>query len=353
MAYALNLRADDYQPPKVPTAAERRALHLSLYVALIATVPLLLVIAAFAVVAPPLKGFWSPFESSAFGHWLADLGWWLPAFGLGWVVIFPVLLMPVRKWRVVVVAAMRLSWVLATWILCSTCLVLAVSWVGEVAPVAIVIAVVVVVLVFAVISVRLIPAASWRGLALWGVPLLLGGLTFFFGDALLGEYLAQFDLRPTDVTTSGADRWFSGIHYTGIALAGGFAALAFWGLFRRLGILRSSVLAWFQWAMLVGLAILYLLMSAQIALVVARNAAKIENGAPGSWPGVAPTWVCWRPESEEGVPFVGAQLPPRDVTVLWLGAADGRYALWSEQSGGVRVPDDVTLMTMSGPGPCR
>ena len=93
-----------------------------------------------------------------------------------------------------------------------------------------------------------------------------------------------------------------------------------------------------------------------LAAGVAWNqAGAASDQLPGRWGGIEPAWVCWSPAgggSTAVVPFVGRGLPPTEYAVVWLGGADGQYALWSPELGGVRISDQVQLRRRNTPGRC-
>jgi hypothetical protein len=52
------------------------------------------------------------------------------------------------------------------------------------------------------------------------------------------------------------------------------------------------------------------------------------------------------------MPFAGRAAPPTSTAVVWLGGSAGRFALWSPDTGGVTVPDQVQLRVRDTAGPC-
>jgi hypothetical protein len=68
---------------------------------------------------------------------------------------------------------------------------------------------------------------------------------------------------------------------------------------------------------------------------------------------MTPVWVCWSAPPGGYVPYTGAQLPPSGTTVAWLGGAPGHFALWSADTGGATVSDQVQLRLQPTPGPCH
>jgi hypothetical protein len=63
--------------------------------------------------------------------------------------------------------------------------------------------------------------------------------------------------------------------------------------------------------------------------------------------------VCWSPvPAGAEPPFAGQALPPTRSAVVWLGGSPGRVALWSAQTGGATLTDQVQLRLRATPGPC-
>ena len=215
-----------------------------------------------------------------------------------------------------------------------------------------------------------------------GAPVALALVAAPVGDLLDGVYLDRLGLRPTDVAVSFAQRWWSGAFFGVTALAGLVLAAVAWGWWRQLDAVgrRRTPAA----ALLALLGAVYAAALLALSAGVAWNqAGAAADRLPGRWGGIAPAWVCWSPAgagaagggaggggvggasagggsagggavdgSASAVPFAGKGLPPTEYAVVWLGGADGQYALWSPEFGGVRISDQVQLRLRDAPGRC-
>ncbi|HWN32919.1 MAG TPA: hypothetical protein VNP03_09245, partial [Pseudonocardia sp.] len=211
------------------------------------------------------------------------------------------------------------------------------------------------------VALRLLPSSRQVRAVAVGAPVALALVAAPVGDLLDGVYLDRLDLRPTDVAVSFAQRWWSGAFFGVTALAGLVLAAVAWGWWRQLDAVgrRRTPAA----ALLALLGTVYAAALLALAVGVAWNqAGAASDRLPGRWGGIAPAWVCWAPAGggpvagatagAAVVPFAGRGLPPTEYAVVWLGGADGQYALWSPDLGGVRISDQVQLRRRDAPGRC-
>ena len=211
------------------------------------------------------------------------------------------------------------------------------------------------------VALRLLPSSRQVRAVAVGAPVALALVAAPVGDLLDGVYLDRLDLRPTDVAVSFAQRWWSGAFFGVTALAGLVLAAVAWGWWRQLDAVgrRRTPAA----ALLALLGTVYAAALLALAVGVAWNqAGAASDRLPGRWGGIAPAWVCWAPAGggpvagatagAAAVPFAGRGLPPTEYAVVWLGGADGQYALWSPDLGGVRISDQVQLRRRDAPGRC-
>ncbi|HEY1969392.1 MAG TPA: hypothetical protein VGH89_15680, partial [Pseudonocardia sp.] len=329
-----SLPSDRARPPKVPEPGQRRRRAIVDLVAVLCVLPLLLM--AVPTVGP----------------WLDLRGWALLLAAAAVAVAVPVLVVQalIPRWPLLVGARARALGAAAGLLVL---LVLARLLISVPLPPTVVLVVAAgVVAVLTPVALRLLPLdrPALIGLAL--LPVLLALLATPVGDLLDGVYLERLGLRPTDVALSFAQRWLSGAYFGVIALAGVALAAALWGAFyqldavgRRRAVPPAPVLA------LLGLvyAVALLALSAGAA---GRQAGAGNDGLPGRWGGIAPVWVCWSAPPGGYVPYTGAERPPTGVTVAWLGGASGRFALWSGDTGGATVSDQVQLRIRPSAGPC-
>jgi hypothetical protein len=202
------------------------------------------------------------------------------------------------------------------------------------------------------VALRLLPSSRPVRAVAVGAPVALALVAAPVGDLLDGVYLDRLGLRPSDVAVSFAQRWCSGAFFGVTALAGLVLPAVAWGWWRQLDAVgrRRTPAA----ALLALLGAVYAAALLALSAGVAWNqAGAAADRLPGGWGGIAPAWVCWSPAGGgAAVPFAGKGLPPTEYAVVWLGGADGQYALWSPELGGVRISDQVQLRLRDVPGRC-
>jgi len=193
-----------------------------------------------------------------------------------------------------------------------------------------------------------------------GAPVALALVAAPVGDLLDGVYLDRLDLRPTDVAVSFAQRWWSGAFFGVTALAGLVLAAVAWGWWRQLdavGRRRTPAAALLACSARCTRPRCWPWPSAWRGTRRVRRpigcpaggAASHRPGCAGPRPGAA-RWLA-RPRVRQSCPSP-AGLPPTEYAVVWLGGADGQYALWSPDLGGVRISDQVQLRRRDAPGRC-
>ena len=219
-------------------------------------------------------------------------------------------------------------------------------------PVALMVTAAVLAAVLFPIALRLLPVTHTARLALAG---LVGSLVLVaapVGDLCNAVYLGRLGLRATDVTQTFAQRWWSGAFFGATTLAGVALAVTLWGVVYQLDAVgRRSAKPSTPLLAVCGLVYLAALL-AMAAAEAGNQAAAGADELPAGWGGIAPVWVCWSPPPGVMVPFAGRALPPSTASAVWLGSADARFALWSAQTGGATVSDQVQLRVRDTAGPC-
>ena len=193
-------------------------------------------------------------------------------------------------------------------------------------------------LVLGTVGLRSIGGERLRRGVGWGVPLVLTAGVPLAGDWMAGRYLTAFGLNSTDVRLGTADSVWSGLVVTAFLLFAVVVAVAFAGMVRGVGRVPAVVaLAVFA----VGFV--------PVSVLLAAGLAQERGAAVESWFGITPRPVCARAvDPGQALPYEGAT-PPLDRSVLLLGHAEGRFALWDpETREPSRVPSGAVSLANCG-----
>jgi hypothetical protein len=185
----------------------------------------------------------------------------------------------------------------------------------------------------------------WRAGIGWGVPLLAGGISVFAGDMMYALYLGQFGISRADVSVTYFHQWGLGASVTLLLLLGIYPGVAFWAVGRRfIGISGIGVV------MTCLVTLVYLLSVLVLVLVDLGQRAEIdENGLPAGLIGLEPRLACVVPVAGP-YSYVGQPVESTPGPVIYFGRADGRLAIWSEQSGGVLLDGQAVGLRFVQPG---
>lgn len=320
--------------PEVPAPGQRRGRALVDLLAGGCVLPLLL------MVVPTV------------GPWLDRRSWalWLAAAAI--CVVVPILLVQALSARWPVLAAVRGRALLGAAAMLALLLVARVLVAVPLPPIVLLVAAALVAVVLTPVALRLLPVTRPAALALAALVVAPAVLAAPIGDLLDGVYLAGFGLRATDVAQTFAQRWWSGAFFGAVGLAGVAVAATLWGVVYRLDAVGRRRPVPPAPLLAVG-GLVYL--AALLAMCAGEAGNQAGAGAgrlPGGWGGITPTWACWSPTGTGPVPFAGRALPPTTAAIVWLGGADGRFALWSPDTGGATVSDQVQLRVRDTAGPC-
>lgn len=160
--------------------------------------------------------------------------------------------------------------------------------------------------------------------------MLAGGIAPLVGELLLEVYLSGFGIGRSDVQVSFWAQWLLGAAATVACALGVYIGVALWAVFRR-----SGQVSWLGTIIAVLVAATYLLTMVQgVRISVEQRARPTADGVPSPLFGLRPRLAGVVPTSGP-CSYVGQLVDHAAGPVVYFGRADGRLAVWSEQSGGV------------------
>lgn len=188
-------------------------------------------------------------------------------------------------------------------------------------------------------------AARWWAALGWGLPLVAGGIAAFVGDVLYELYLGSFGLSRTDVQISFWSQWAWGASTVAIALLGIYLGVA-WGVVG----LRLGVPLWVVALFVVPFTALIVAIVTDATLDNVRYRTRVDaSGLPSPLLALRPRLACVAPVAGS-YSYVGQPVGPTSGPVVYFGRADGRLAVWSEQSGGVLLDGQAVGLRFVPPG---
>jgi hypothetical protein len=188
-------------------------------------------------------------------------------------------------------------------------------------------------------------AARWWAALGWGLPLVAGGIAAFVGDVLFELYLGSFGLGRTDVQIPFWSQWAWGASTVAIALLGIYLGVAWSVVGRRLG-----VPMWVVALFVVPFTALIVAIVADATLDNVRYRARVDaSGLPTPLFALRPRLACVVPVAGP-YSYVGQPVGPTSGPVVYFGRADGRLAVWSDQSGGVLLDGQAVGLRFVPPG---
>jgi hypothetical protein len=139
-------------------------------------------------------------------------------------------------------------------------------------------------------------------------------------------------------------QWLLGAVVTVLCVLSVYLGVACWALCRRMGV------AWLGVIMAILVAAVYLTTIAQgVAIAMEQRAQVTAEGVPQPLFGLEPRLACVVPVAGP-YSYVGQPVEPASGPVVYFGRADGRLAVWSEESGGVLLDGQAVGLRFVPPG---